>query len=84
MPLTTGTKPRTVLKFSTPLVGVTLHTFVASTVVAPTSASNDLRSYFLLSSRSYCVLTARPPWSASVLNRNTLPTMHDTELIRLS
>ncbi|MCI67235.1 hypothetical protein A2U01_0088493, partial [Trifolium medium] len=30
------------------------------------------------------VLTTRHPWSTSVLNRNTLPTIHDTELIRLT
>ncbi|PNX70855.1 hypothetical protein L195_g057811, partial [Trifolium pratense] len=30
------------------------------------------------------VLTTRPPWSTSVLNRNTLPIIHDTELIRLN
>ncbi|MCI37916.1 hypothetical protein A2U01_0059143, partial [Trifolium medium] len=48
------------------------------------SAYNDLRSYFLPSSRPYCVLNTRPPWFTSVLNRNTLPTIHDTKLIRLS
>jgi hypothetical protein len=29
-------------------------------------------------------LATRPSWSTSVLNRNTLPTIHDTELIGLS
>ncbi|MCI61926.1 hypothetical protein A2U01_0083183, partial [Trifolium medium] len=68
MPLTTGITPRTIPKLCAPLVGVTLLTPVASTVVVLTSTSNDLRSYFLLNSRSYCVLTTRPPWSTSVLN----------------
>ncbi|MCI04710.1 hypothetical protein A2U01_0025757 [Trifolium medium] len=58
MPLATATKPHTILKFLTPLAGVTLLTLVASTVAIPTSATNDLSSYFLLSSRSYCILTA--------------------------
>ncbi|MCH98055.1 hypothetical protein A2U01_0019054, partial [Trifolium medium] len=73
-------KPRTVPKFYEPLVGVTPHTPVASTAAVPTFDSKDLRSYFLMSSHFYFVLTTRHPWSTSVLNRNTLPIMHDTEL----
>ncbi|PNX58776.1 hypothetical protein L195_g059357, partial [Trifolium pratense] len=44
------------------------------------------RSLFLLSPelRFYSVLTSRPPWSTSVLNRNTMATMYDTELYGLS
>ncbi|MCI24765.1 hypothetical protein A2U01_0045951, partial [Trifolium medium] len=56
MPLTTGTTPRTISNFLTPLVGVTLLTPVASTIATPTSDSKDLRSYFLPSSRFYHVL----------------------------
>ncbi|MCI69987.1 hypothetical protein A2U01_0091250, partial [Trifolium medium] len=37
MPLTTGTKRRTVPKFYTPLAGVTPYTPVASTAAVPTS-----------------------------------------------
>ncbi|MCI47608.1 hypothetical protein A2U01_0068850, partial [Trifolium medium] len=68
MPLTTGRKPRTVPKFYSPLVGVSLHTPVASTAAVPTLDSQDLCSYFLMSLRFYFVLTTRPPWSTSVLN----------------
>ncbi|PNX63128.1 hypothetical protein L195_g061472 [Trifolium pratense] len=58
MPLTTGITLHTIPKLCSPLVGVTLLTPVATTVAAPTSASNDLHSYFLLCLRSYCALTA--------------------------
>ncbi|MCI36770.1 hypothetical protein A2U01_0057993, partial [Trifolium medium] len=68
MPLTTVTKPRTIPKLYAPLVGLTLLTPVASIVAVPTSASNDLHLYFLLSLRFYFVLTTRSPWSTSVLN----------------
>ncbi|MCI24779.1 hypothetical protein A2U01_0045965, partial [Trifolium medium] len=68
MPLTTGTKPRTIPKFYAPLVCYTPHSPVASTAAVPTLDSKDLRSYFLMSSRFYFVLTTRPPWSTSVLN----------------
>ncbi|MCI82581.1 hypothetical protein A2U01_0103855, partial [Trifolium medium] len=57
---------------------------VASTAAVPTLDSKDLRLYFLISSRFYFILTTIPPWSTSVLNRNTLPTIHDTELYGLS
>ncbi|MCI70528.1 hypothetical protein A2U01_0091791, partial [Trifolium medium] len=72
MPLTTGTKPRTVTKFYAPLAGVDC--------CSSNISLQGLRSYFHPSLRFYFVLLTRPPWSTLVLNRNTLPTMHDTEL----
>ncbi|MCI69955.1 hypothetical protein A2U01_0091218, partial [Trifolium medium] len=56
-PLTTGTKPRTISEFFTPLVGATLHTPVALTVATPTSNSKDFHSYLLPYSRFYRALT---------------------------
>ncbi|MCI97652.1 hypothetical protein A2U01_0118953, partial [Trifolium medium] len=56
MPFTTGTQPHTVPKFYASFVGVTLLTLVASIAVAPTSASNDLHLYFLLSCASTSIL----------------------------
>ncbi|GAU43936.1 hypothetical protein TSUD_135840 [Trifolium subterraneum] len=46
--------------------------------------SNGLHSYFRPSLRFNFLFTTRPPWSTSVLNRNTLPITHDTELTGLS
>ncbi|MCI66360.1 hypothetical protein A2U01_0087618, partial [Trifolium medium] len=74
MSLTTGTKAPIIPKFSVPLVDVTPRTLVASTAAVPTLDFNDLHSYFPMSSRFQFILTTRPPWSTSVLNRNTLPT----------
>ncbi|MCH83002.1 hypothetical protein A2U01_0003816 [Trifolium medium] len=54
----------------------------------PTSTSDikDLRCYLFLALHWHwhCALTTQPPWSTSVLNRNTLPIIYDTELIGLS
>ncbi|KAK2362231.1 hypothetical protein QL285_087309 [Trifolium repens] len=82
--LTNGTEPRIIHEFFTPLVGVTLLTHVVLTTIAATSDSKDLHSYPFSRKHSYFILTTRPPWSTSVLNRNTLTTIHDTELIRFS
>ncbi|PNX80765.1 hypothetical protein L195_g036776 [Trifolium pratense] len=84
MTLTVGTKPRIVPKFYAPLVGAMLLTLVASATAASTSVCKDLGSYFRPSLRFYSVLTTRRTWSTSVLNHNTLPIMHNTELYGLS